>query len=124
MLRRPISTSTTFSAGRHRTPVISNVTSVTRTTLRPERIDDLLIEQVANHAQHVLVGVIRSKLFVPEIDALERDGSDLVVADAEPGPSAAYQEAVDPRRIDERNKCGVSDTADLAGPGCRTLAAR
>jgi len=35
------------------------------------RIDDLLVEQIAHHAQHVLVGMIRRELLVLKIDAFQ-----------------------------------------------------
>ena len=48
------------------------------------------------------------------IDAVEGDGADLVVADGEPGPAAAYQVAIDAGRMDERNNGGVFDDAEFA----------
>ncbi len=49
--------------------------------LASERIDDLLIEQVTDDAQHVLVRVIGRELFVPEIDAVERNRPHLIITD-------------------------------------------
>ena len=57
-------------------------------------VDDLLIEQIADQAQHVLVGMVGRELLVLEVDPVERNGADLVVADGQPGPAAAHQEAV------------------------------
>ena len=45
-------------------------------------VDNLLIEQIAHHAQHVLVGVIRSELLVVEMNAVHVDAFDLVVTKA------------------------------------------
>ncbi len=81
------------------------------------RVDDLLVEQVAHHSQHVFVGVIGRELLILEIDALQRDFLDLVVADGEPRPASAYEVAVDADGVDERNQRGVFDTADLAATG-------
>ena len=51
----------------------------------------------------------------------ERDGTNLVVTDAKPGPSTAYEKAIDSSGIDDRNKRCVFDTADLAAPGVEHL---
>ena len=58
--------------------------------------------------------MIRRELFVFEVDAVERDGADLIVADGQPGPSAAHQEAVDAGRMDQGNNGGVFDQAEAA----------
>ena len=42
------------------------------------------------------------------------DGSDLVVADRQPGIAAAYQVAVDAGRMNQRNDGGVFDDAESA----------
>ena len=42
-------------------------------------IDDLLIEKIAHQAQHVFVGMIRGEHFVFEVNAVERNGADLIV---------------------------------------------
>src|ERR1700674_394853 len=64
-------------------------------------IDDLLVQQIPAHPQHVLVGVIGCKVFLAQPDSIERNGSNLVVADRQPGPAAAHQETVDPGRMDQ-----------------------
>ena len=78
------------------------------------RVDDLLVEQVAHQAQHVLVGVVGREHLVAQVDAVERDGADLIVADGQPGPAAADQEAVDADGVDQRDERGVFDHAEPA----------
>ena len=51
-------------------------------------------------------------MLVAEVDAVERNGSNLIVTDGEPGPAAAHQKAVDARGMDQRDDGGVADTAD------------
>ena len=77
-------------------------------------VDDLLIEQIADQPQHVLVGMIGRELFVLEVDPVERDGADLIVANGEPGPTAAHQKPVDAGRMDQGNNGGVFDQAQAA----------
>ena len=81
----------------------------------PLGVDDLLVEKIAHHAQHVLVGMIRREIFVAEMNAVERNGTDLVVADRQPRRTAAAdQVAIDANRIDQRNHRGVLDHTDSA----------
>src|SRR6185437_13250112 len=47
-------------------------------------IDNLLIEKIALDPEHVFVRVVRIQFFIRELDALERDTGDLVVADGKP----------------------------------------
>ena len=76
-------------------------------------VDDLLVQQVAPDAQHVLVVVVRDEHLVAEEDALgEADGADLIVADGEPGIAAAHQQAVDAGGADQRDQGGIFDPAD------------
>ena len=77
-------------------------------------VDDLLVEQIADHAQHVLVGMIGGELFVAEVNSVERNGADLIVADGQPSPAAAHQEAVDAGGMDQGNDGGVFDQAEPA----------
>ena len=70
--------------------------------------------KIAHQAQHVFVGMIRGELLVFEINAVERDGADLIVADGEPSPAAADQEAVDAGRMNQGNDGGVFDEAEAA----------
>src|SRR6185436_20036601 len=37
-------------------------------------VDDLLIEKIADHTEHVLIRVVRHELLVLQIDSVERDG--------------------------------------------------
>ncbi len=73
------------------------------------RIDDLLVQQVAHKAQHVFIGVVGSELLVLEPDAVQIEPADLIVADGEPGPPAAHQEAVDADRVHQRHDSRVAD---------------
>ena len=70
-------------------------------------VDNLLVEQVPANAQHVFVGMVRREDLLAEADAVERDGGDLVVADAQPGPPTTHQKAVDTGRMHQRNQGGV-----------------
>ena len=80
-------------------------------------VDDLLVQQVAPDAQHVLVVVIRRELLVVQLDALAQDdGADLVVADGKPRIAAADQDAVDARGADHGNQGGVFHAADAPAP--------
>src|ERR1043166_1166368 len=80
--------------------------------LAPLGIDDLLIEQVAHHAQHVLVGVVRGQVLVAKINTVQGDGPDLVVTDGQPGPAAANQVTVDANRVYQGNDSGVLDNTN------------
>ena len=75
-------------------------------------VDNLLVEQVAPHAQHVFVGVIGEELLVAELDAIKADQRNLVVADRKPGATGAYQKAVHAGLMDQRNECCVPNPAD------------
>ena len=80
-------------------------------------VDDLLIQQIAADAQHVLVVVVGDELLVAELDApVEGDGADLVEADGEPGVAAAHQEAVDAGGVFARDQGGVFDACRCGGP--------
>ena len=50
-------------------------------------VDNLLIQQVPHHPQHVLVGVVGREVLVFQVDAVEADGPDLIVPDGQPGDS-------------------------------------
>src|SRR5580698_8832009 len=63
-------------------------------------IDNLLVEKVADQAQHVFVGVVRSEQLVFEVNAVERNRADLIVFDGEPGPAAAEQKTIDAGGMD------------------------
>jgi len=79
----------------------------------PVHIDNLLIEQIAVDAKHVLVGVVRVEALVRKLNALfERDVRDLIVTDGKPGPAGTYKEAVNPRGMDERDDRNVAHTPD------------
>ena len=81
--------------------------------LPASHVDDLLVQQVAPDAQHVLVVVIRREHLVVQYDALTQDdGADLVVADGQPGVAAADQDAVDAGGADHGNQGGVLHAAD------------
>src|SRR5579872_5712987 len=77
-------------------------------------IDDLLIQQVADDAQHVFVGMVGGELLVFEENAVEGDGANLVVADGQPSPAAADKIAIDPGWMDEGDNGGVSKDTKLA----------
>ena len=77
-------------------------------------IDDLLIEEIALDAQDVLVGVVWIELFVAELDAGERDGCDLVVADGKPGGSGTHKIPVNAGGVNEGDDADVFDPADPA----------
>ena len=66
-------------------------------------INDLLIEQVTDHAQHVFVGVIRGQALVLEVNAIRVQALDLVVADAEPSRSGANKIPIYTDGIDQGN---------------------
>ncbi len=83
--------------------------------LAPLRVDNLLVEKIADHPEHVFVGVIGRQILVAEVDPFEGDGADLIVADGKPGGAGpADQEAVNANRIDERDDRGILDHADPA----------
>ena len=75
-------------------------------------VDNLLVEKIALNAQHVLVRVVRIQFFVAELNAVERNGRDLIVTDGKPGRSGADQIPVNPRRMNQRNDGGVADPPD------------
>ena len=78
-------------------------------------VDDLLVQQVAGDAQHVLVVMVGDEDFLAELDAFgQGDGADLIEADGEPGVGAADQEAVDAGGVDQGHHGGVFDPADAA----------
>ena len=105
MLRTPMSTSRTVRVSRAAVAVDFHGDVVDPHHLAAVDVDDLLVEEVARDAQHVLVVVVRDELLVVEADAsAEVDGADLVVADGEPGVRAAHQEAVDAGGMDQRER--------------------
>src|SRR6476646_5236706 len=61
--------------------------------------------------------MVGCELLVFKEDAAKRDRADLIVMDAQPSPAPAYQEAIDSRGVNDRDKRCVFDTADLAPPG-------
>ena len=58
--------------------------------------------------------MIRSQDLVAQMDAVERNGANLVVADGKPGRAAADQKAVDADRIDQRHDGGIFDHTEAA----------
>ena len=78
------------------------------------RVDDLLIEQVAHHAKHVLVGMVWGEKLVLKVDAVGTNSLHLVVADAEPAGTGAHQKTVHAHRVDQRNQRGIAERADAA----------
>ena len=72
-------------------------------------IDDLLIQQVAADAEHVLIGVVGHHDFIVQADTGERDFGDLAVAHGEPGAARAYQEAIHAGDIDQGDDCRIFD---------------
>src|SRR2546422_941439 len=83
-------------------------------TIAAMGVDDLLVEQVAHDAKHVLVGMIRREMFVLEKDAVKGDGPHLVVAYGQPGPAAAQKMAIDSGGMDEGDDGGVFERTELA----------
>ena len=75
-------------------------------------VDNLLVEKIPRHAQHVLVVVVGSELFVLKINPVKADRPDLIVPHREPGPVAADEVAVDAYRVDKRDQGGVLDAAN------------
>src|ERR1700684_4177655 len=81
----------------------------------PLRIDDLLIEKVSHHAQHILVGMVRCEVLIAKMDPVERDGSNLVVANRQPRrPYSSDQVAIDANGIDQRYDGGIFNHTDPA----------
>jgi len=77
-------------------------------------VDDLLVEQVTRQPQHVLVGVVGRQELVPEENAVERDGADLLVVHRQPGPASPDQIAVHSGGIDQWHQRRVFDATDPA----------
>ena len=77
-------------------------------------VDDLLVQKIADQPQHIFIGMVGRQDFVAEIDSIQADGANLVVPDREPGPSAADQEAVYSRGMNQGDDGGVAYCADLA----------
>ncbi len=77
-------------------------------------VDDLLIEQVANHAQHVFVGMIRSEALVFEVNTAGTDGLDLVISDAQPGGACAYEKAVKADGVNKRDERCIAECSNAA----------
>ncbi len=75
-------------------------------------VDDLLIQQIAREPQHVFVGVVRGEVFIPQMNAIQRNGLDLIVTDGQQRAVAADQKAVDANRIHQRHDCGVLDRTE------------
>src|SRR6185437_11592141 len=77
-------------------------------------IDDLLVKQVARHAQHVFIGMVGRQAFVLEMNAFGGDGLNLIVANGEqPGPGAD-EIAIDANGVNERDDGGVFERTDEA----------
>ena len=77
-------------------------------------VDDLLVQQVPHHAQHVLVRMVGGEQFVFKVDAVETDRPDLVVAHRQPGVAAPQQVAIDARRMNDGDDGRVFDDAKTA----------
>jgi hypothetical protein len=77
------------------------------------RIDDLLVEQIAPHPQHVFVGMVGRQPFIAETDSLKRDGLDLIVSNAKPSRARANQETVDSKGVDQRDKSRIAEPTDF-----------
>ena len=78
-------------------------------------IDNLLVQEVALHTQHVLIGVVRVEALVGELDSVgERDAGDLVVADREPGAPGGDQKPVNPGGVDEGDQGSIFHPPDAA----------
>jgi len=75
-------------------------------------INDLLVEQIAYQPEHVLIVVVRREQFVAQVESVQRDRANLIVADGEPGPASPYQVAVHADGVDEGDQRGVLDAAD------------
>src|SRR5262249_34130888 len=80
--------------------------------LAPIDVDNLLIEQVAADAQHVLVVVVGSELFIGQPDAVERDCGDLIVTDGEPGAARSYKVAIHAESVGYRQNGSIAYASD------------
>src|SRR6185437_13275046 len=78
------------------------------------RVNDLLIEQIANHSEHVFVGVIRGQALVLQVDAFGTDGLDLVVTDAQPARTGPHQKAVEADGVNQRYQRRVAKRSNTA----------
>ena len=79
------------------------------------RVNDLLIQQITLHSQHVLIRMIGIEALVREPDAaLDGDTGNLIVTDRQPGTAGRNQEPVNTRRMNQRNNCGVFHPPDTA----------
>ena len=58
--------------------------------------------------------MIRSQDFVAQVDPVERNGANLIVADGKPGRAAADQIAIDADRVQKGHDGGVFDHTDSA----------
>ena len=75
-------------------------------------VDDLLIEQVADDAQHPLVVVIGREDLVAQEDPRQIDRAHLFGAHRQPRGPRAHEVAIDPRLVDHRHQRRVLDPAD------------
>ena len=100
-------------SGRRARADCSKVMSLTRTTLRPLTSMICWSSRSRRNAQHVLVGMVGRQHLVAEADALEGNGRDLVVANAQPSRAGADQKTVDSKRVDQRNECRIAEPADF-----------
>ncbi len=75
-------------------------------------VDDLLIEQIALQAQHVLVRMIGVEFFVAELDAVEGDVRNLVVTDGKPGTAGADEVAIDAGGVNQGDDGGIANPPD------------
>ena len=107
MLRMPISTSSTHRISRAVLLAELKGHVVDADHFAALRVDDLLVQQIAHQAQHVLVGMIGREVFVAQMNAIERNGVDLIVTHREQGPVAADQKTIDADRVDQGNDGGV-----------------
>ena len=78
----------------------------------PIHVDDLLVEQIALDPQHVFIGMVWVKAFVAELNAIERDAGDLVVANGEPGSAGANEVTIDTSRVNYGNDGSVFNAAN------------
>ena len=63
--------------------------------LPPIDINDLLVEQVASDAKHVLIAMVRGQLFIAKPEPFQVDAVHLVIANGQPSRPAAQQKSVD-----------------------------
>jgi hypothetical protein len=56
--------------------------------------------------------MIRRQVFIFQMNAVQADGADLVMAHGQPRPTAAHQVSIDPHRIYKWNQRSVFDDTD------------